>query len=229
LIAEVFPIDVWTYLRSTAWPAGIEIRSAIDVPWELATMDTPLHPDLPPLLGCQLALAIWPLESPRVRQREGDLPVRGIAALAPDGDSVPLLSRLGGRHYTALPEVLGDNSDIDVVHIAAEIALKPESMTGIELPRSPVVIIAGQVSVSLSIAFLRAGASAVVAAMSSVNYVDEKEFAERFYTEVLLESIPISEALRRLRCQSGPVGATALAYRYFGHPDLRLRWSGRPA
>jgi hypothetical protein len=92
-------------------------------------------------------------------------------------------------------------------------------------------------------AFLRSGASAVVAPLWSINDKVARSIALDFYRQVLderasggaaaaSEQIPtVAELLRLARRKAitdqDPTSATYLAYQFYGHPSLRLTW--RPA
>lgn len=76
--------------------------------------------------------------------------------------------------------------------------------------------------------FLVAGASGVVAPLWSVKDTIAREIARSFY-EKTAEGMSPAEALREARRfflpESAPQSATWLAYQYFGHPSLKLRFS----
>jgi hypothetical protein len=74
-------------------------------------------------------------------------------------------------------------------------------------------------------AFLRAGASAVIAPIWSVQDDIAREIALRFYERLFNGSSP-AEALRlervRFTHDPSPTTATFLAYQYFGHPAMKI-------
>lgn len=74
-------------------------------------------------------------------------------------------------------------------------------------------------------AFLRAGASAVIAPLWSVRDGPAKDIALRFYAEALGGGVP-ADILRQVRASFGTSGnpqtATHLAYLFYGHPSFRL-------
>ncbi len=88
-IAEQLPIEFWNALsriaaRTGARPPSILFLSAEPyVPWELAVVDPPLDPDLPPFLAAQATVGRWVLG-----QRRPALPppmsvaVQGVAAVS---------------------------------------------------------------------------------------------------------------------------------------------------
>jgi CHAT domain-containing protein len=82
----------------------------------------------------------------------------------------------------------------------------------------------------LAAAFLSGGAQAVVAPLWRVDDEVARHFAEGFYEAVLCGSTPPAEYLRQERlavADEGSSEGTRLAYLFFGHPLLRVHWSGR--
>lgn len=78
----------------------------------------------------------------------------------------------------------------------------------------------------LGAAFLRAGATGVVAPLWSVNDGRARVLAGEFYRDVLTDGVPPAEAIRRQRAsfdvESQTPDTTGLAYQYFGHPQLAV-------
>ena len=74
----------------------------------------------------------------------------------------------------------------------------------------------------LAAAFLSIGARAYIAPLWSVEDVVAREIAEELHRQVLVEHVPVGEAVRRARSRfaTDPTSATPLAYVYYGHPDL---------
>jgi hypothetical protein len=73
-------------------------------------------------------------------------------------------------------------------------------------------------------AFLDAGAAGVVAALWNVNDKEAKNLALGFYEKAKLEHVYPAEIFRKLRSsfQEGVHSKLALAYQYFGHPQMRM-------
>lgn len=118
------------------------------------------------------------------------------------------------------------------------VTLEPFQVQGVQLSRSPFVFLnACQVgmgnrvlgdSSGMAAAFLVAGASGVVAPLWSVKDTIAREIARSFYEKTAKGMSP-AEALREARRSflpgAAPQSATWLAYQYFGHPSLKLRFS----
>ncbi|MGH9252266.1 MAG: CHAT domain-containing protein, partial [Acidimicrobiales bacterium] len=120
--------------------------------------------------------------------------------------------------------------------------LKPQHVDSVAMPRPTFLFLnacqvgQGQVALGdyagLAAAFLRAGASGVVAALWNVEDEIASRVAEEFYTAVYGgdETPSVAEALRRIRAiytaDNVDAGtgdsATFVAYQLFGHPRLRL-------
>jgi hypothetical protein len=83
----------------------------------------------------------------------------------------------------------------------------------------------------MAAAFLGLGVGAVVAPLWKVDDTVAREVAESFYAAVLAEDgISPAEQLRKERIatagKEGSPAGTRLAYLYFGHPRLRVTWTG---
>jgi CHAT domain-containing protein len=120
--------------------------------------------------------------------------------------------------------------------------LKPQHVDAVTMPRPTFLFLnacqvgQGQVALGdyagLAAAFLRAGASGVVAALWNVEDEVASRVADEFYTSVYGgDGAPsVAEALRRIRAtytaENVDAGtgdsATFVAYQLFGHPRLRL-------
>ncbi|MFL5727660.1 MAG: CHAT domain-containing protein [Chloroflexota bacterium] len=89
--------------------------------------------------------------------------------------------------------------------------------------------------------FLKAGASAVVAPLWSIDDKVAQQIALEFYRQAFAsaatdgngsatESPPVAELLRRARVglatNAAAPSATYLAYQFYGHPTMRLSWTG---
>ena len=88
-IAEQLPIEFWDALsrvaaRIGARPPSILFLSAEPyVPWELAVVDPPLDPDLPPFLAAQATVGRWVLGQRRpTLPPPMSVPVEGVAAVS---------------------------------------------------------------------------------------------------------------------------------------------------
>jgi hypothetical protein len=83
----------------------------------------------------------------------------------------------------------------------------------------------------MAAAFLGLGAGAVVAPLWKVDDTVAREVAEGFYQAVLAnDGLSPAEYLRRerrsIKDKEGSPAGTRLAYLFFGHPRLRVSWSG---
>ncbi len=119
--------------------------------------------------------------------------------------------------------------------------LSPYDVAGSELRKAPFVFLnACQVGVGnqvlgdysgLAAEFLSAGASAVVAPLWSIKDTVAREIASAFYSATAAGAASPAAALRGARkafkAGQAPQSATCLAYQYFGHPALKLLFSGR--
>jgi CHAT domain len=80
-------------------------------------------------------------------------------------------------------------------------------------------------AVSLASAFAEVGAYGVVAPLWQVEDTRAASYASELYR--LARTVPIAEAVRRLRNRSGDeVDATFLTYRFYGHPRAQLQSAG---
>lgn len=70
----------------------------------------------------------------------------------------------------------------------------------------------------------RRGAGAIIAPLWEVDDHEACEFAKSFYIETLREEKGAGAALRGLRDLAGSNSVTGLAYVFFGHPLLKLKW-----
>ena len=116
-------------------------------------------------------------------------------------------------------------------------ALSSLAVTGSDLGAGPFVFLnacqvgAGEEMLGdysgMAEAFLRAGASAVVAPLWSVRDGVAKDVALRFYPGALTEGASPAELLRRERARfttaGDPATATHLAYLFYGHPAFHLK------
>jgi len=258
-VADVINPDLWSRVRSTAQqitPRPLLLQLAVshlDIPWELAELDQPLDPSLPPFLGCQVAVAIAP-DVPRWQQQPPTLELSGeqFAVMMPSASGLrgaeqeaeELIHRYGAQR---LPDELDgllshlQAPDIRVLHLAGNGAsgpsgglllangelLTPNLVSNLILDSAPFVFLNADASTDLAAAFLKAGARAVVAPVWALSDTEASEFARGFYHETLTVGLPPTEVLRRLRClyTQPDFGPTALSYRYYGHQNLTITWT----
>lgn len=116
--------------------------------------------------------------------------------------------------------------------------LAPSQVRGARLDRSPFVFlnacqvgsgnkILGDYS-GMAADFLMAGASGVVAPLWSVKDTIAREIALSFYkktAEGMSPAAALREARKSFLPEAGAQSATWLAYQFFGHPSLKLRFS----
>jgi CHAT domain/Ternary complex associated domain 7 len=79
-------------------------------------------------------------------------------------------------------------------------------------------------------AFLGTGCRGFLAPLWNVDDEVAKQIALEFYDFTLRQGWPVGEAVRRIRAEFGDGAkgtATPLAYVFYGHPELRMNWSGR--
>lgn len=116
--------------------------------------------------------------------------------------------------------------------------LNPFEVQGTPLDRAPFVFLnACQVGAGnkvlgdysgMAAAFLVAGASGVVAPLWSVKDTIARQIALSFYqktAEGMSPAAALREARRSFLAENGAPSATWLAYQFFGHPSLKLRFS----
>ncbi len=118
-------------------------------------------------------------------------------------------------------------------------ALGPNQVTGSELGGTPFVFLnACQVGAANEVlgdyagmadAFLKAGASGVIAPLWSIDDVLARELALKFYAKALKGESPAS-VMRSERTAfqkaDGPTSSTYLAYQFYGHPRMTLDSAG---
>lgn len=121
----------------------------------------------------------------------------------------------------------------DGLLLTDSVTLRPKMVQGMDIPPSLVFMNACQVGSGnallgsysgMAMAFLVAGAIAVVGPLWKINDERAGEIARRFYQNVL-SGVPVGEAIRRERAAystSAEQSQTLLAYQFFGHPLLRL-------
>lgn len=117
-----------------------------------------------------------------------------------------------------------------------EQVLHPITVEGLEFESAPFVFLnacqagAGDELLGdyagLAAAFLRAGASAVVAPLWAVDDTVARDIALRFYDDVFATGADIAGYFRderaRFSKEAQPVSTTHLAYIFYGHPTMRL-------
>lgn len=82
----------------------------------------------------------------------------------------------------------------------------------------------------LAASFLGTGCRGFLAPLWDVDDDVAKEIALEFYESTFRQGLTVGEALRRIRAGFGGGAkgtATPLAYVFYGHPELRMNWSGR--
>ncbi|MDA0182196.1 CHAT domain-containing protein [Solirubrobacter phytolaccae] len=113
--------------------------------------------------------------------------------------------------------------------------LDPTVVRGMDLPHRPFVFLnACQVGMGrevlgdyggMAMALVKAGASAVVAPLWSIDDQHAARVALEFYAEIQAGAQP-ADVLRRARAADGPepsrASGTCFAYQFFGHPAMRL-------
>jgi|GEM_PF-3718895 len=183
------------------------------VPWELAVLEQPYDPSLPPYLSCQLATGRWPLGG---RRPELPPPVNAradhIAVVYGGAQAHPLVTEYGATPVSpALGDVLGAlRQGPDVVHFAD--GGSASEALDYELAGAPFVFLEEPGDAQ---AFLLAGASGVVAPLWPAGGGLAPEFYRRCFA-----GEPPAEVLRSMR---GQAPDSAGAYRFHGHPSLTLR------
>lgn len=148
--------------------------------------------------------------------------------------------------------VCGDSPTAEIVHFAlhgkwdptgaaeglvlVDGMLSSDQVEGGNLPARPLVFLnacqVGQGSevlgdyAGMAAAFLKAGASAVIAPLWSIDDATARSIALSFYQATLEDGAPPAEVLRRVRAGFKPdltaQSSTCLAYQFFGHPRLEL-------
>jgi CHAT domain-containing protein len=79
--------------------------------------------------------------------------------------------------------------------------------------------------------FLGTGCRGFLAPLWDVDDDVAKDIALEFYDATFRRGLTVGEAVRRIRAGFGDGAkgtATPLAYVFYGHPELRMNWSGRP-
>ncbi|MGV9326776.1 hypothetical protein [Streptosporangium sandarakinum] len=225
-IAARVPRGFWELLHAVAArvaprrPNVLIVSQETHVPWELAALEHPFDPSVPPFLNCQAATGRWPLggrrpELPPPARAAG----RSMAVVYGGAEPHPLTGAYGAaRINPVLSEVLALLSQpTDMVHFTA--GGSAAEALGRGMGGAPFVFLEEPDDCQ---AFLLAGASAVVAPLWPVG---DDGLPQEFYRRCLAGEPP-AEVLRSLRCQAP---ATATAYRFFGHPSLTLSPGGPPA
>ncbi|WP_189249373.1 hypothetical protein [Streptosporangium pseudovulgare] len=225
-IAARIPRGFWELLHAVAArvaprrPNVLIVSQETHVPWELAALEHPFDPSVPPFLNCQTVTGRWPLggrrpELPPPARAAG----RSMAVVYGGAEPHPLTGEYGAaRINPVLGEVLALLSQpTDMVHFTA--GGSAAEALGRGMGGAPFVFLEEPDDCQ---AFLLAGASAVVAPLWPVG---DDGLPREFYRRCLAGEPP-AEVLRSLRCQAP---ATATAYRFFGHPSLTLSPGGPPA
>ncbi|GAA3036687.1 hypothetical protein [Streptosporangium longisporum] len=201
-------------------PSVLILSQEPHVPWELAVLDRPYDPSVPPFLGCQTVTGRWPLGG----RRPEPVPATGaradrVAVVGAESATHPLVTEYGATPVSpALGDVLGVlDQGADIVHFAAG-GSAPEVL-GRDLPGAPFVFLEEPGDAQ---SFLLAGACAVVAPLWPAG---GDGVAREFYRRCFAGE-PVAEVLRSMRGRSPD---DAGAYRFHGHPALRLHRTAPPA
>jgi len=174
-------------------------------------------------------------------EREAREIAAAYSAVTVNADSVDVLRCVGHGDpraellHFALHGRYEPDGDHDGLILIDDEILDPNDVMGSTLQWSPFVFLnACQVGsgekvlgdyAGLAHAFLRAGASGVVAPLWSVQDAVARELAIRFYDQAFHGSSPADVLrLERARFKDAPdtVTATFLAYQYFGHPAMKI-------
>ncbi len=258
-LSESIPQVVWQELRKSASSGKVpqlQVQNSVEMLWELTTVEPPVNPDLPPFLGCQSVIAVWPREVSGPRQTSAT--ASKISVIAPLYDSsrtnmpsLPgvgleagfLVKRYGADRISSHSETLRLDDDVHVLHVAGHsgeadreptVLLEDGEPYFLRLAASSVaspslIFLSTNEGPAAANVFLEAGAPAVVAPMWPVPDNDASNFVMAFYERVLERGQPVAEVLQQLRCEGGPQGSPALAYRFFGPTDYRLQWRPSPS
>jgi hypothetical protein len=248
-----WPSDGSPFLGAQAaigrWVLAIEPPPAIDPPKHVT-----VHNEVV-VTGVYDEVPDWPrLES--AEHEAAELRRRWPSAYAVDASLPAVLDCIAGTpaadiiHFALHGEFSTETARQGVVLIGTveghpdqrrPVFLKPSHVDGGKLARSPLVFLnACQVGANrlvlgnysgMASAFVRVGASAVVAPLWSVNDEAASAIALDFYARVFDGGEPPAEVLRANRAKvtdsaiedhDGGVSGTQLAYQFFGHPNLRL-------
>ncbi|GAA4192719.1 hypothetical protein GCM10022252_34540 [Streptosporangium oxazolinicum] len=218
------PWGFWDLLNAVAGrvaprrPTVLILSQEPQVPWELAVLEQPYDPSLPPYLNCQTVTGRWPLGG---RHPELPPPVNAradrVAVVYGEARAHPLVTEYGATQVSpALGDVLGVlGQGPDIVHFTD--GGSASEALGYELPGAPFVFLEEPGDAQ---AFLIAGASGVVAPLWPADGGLAPEFYRRCFA-----GEPPAEVLRSMRAQDPD---SAGAYRFHGHPALTLRRTAPP-
>ncbi|WP_329429782.1 hypothetical protein OG339_15670 [Streptosporangium sp. NBC_01495] len=219
------PWGFWDLLNAVAGrvaprrPNVLILSQEPHVPWELAVLEQPYDPSLPPYLNCQTVTGRWPLggrrpELPPPANARADR----VAVVYGEAQAHPLVTEYGATQVSpALGDVLGVlGQGPDIIHFTD--GGSASEALGYELPGAPFVFLEEPGDTQ---AFLIAGASGVVAPLWPAGGGLAPEFYRRCFA-----GEPPAEVLRSMRAQAPD---SAGAYRFHGHPALTLRRTAPPA
>ncbi len=144
-------------------------------------------------------------------------------------------------HFAGHGQTDVDNAQFTGLILAGGRRLDPVTIQGFSLvgERQPFVFlnaceagVAGDTLIRLGGlvgAFLVEGARGFVAPLWKVDDILARQIAIEFYTQTLTNRETVSEAMRQIRRKFTPdsTSATAMAYVYYGNPDLRIEWSAQ--
>jgi hypothetical protein len=252
-LSDLLPEEFWRQLNlvnaDTRRDAPrVQVERSVEMLWETIAVDPPVAPSLPPFLGCQSAIAVWPREISGPKHTETTafrIDVLEPRSAEVSRESEVLVSRYGVRRITTFGEALEALQDIHILHLSGhsllegppfsdeQVVLADRQQLSVldfantRLASSSFVFLSTKQAPASVLTFLKVGAAAVVAPMWTVPAEEASRFVSSFYEGVLDRGLPVAEVLRQLRCAGGSRGSHALAYRLFGSTDFRVRY--RPA
>jgi len=248
-----WPADGSPFLGAQAvigrWVLAIEPPPAVDPPKHVTVRDEAV------VTGVYVGVPDW-RRLASAEHEAAELRKRWPAAHAVDAELPAVLDCLGGRpgadiiHFALHGEFSTETARQGLILIGSveghpdqrcPVFLKPSHVDGGKLTRSPLVFLnacqvgAGRLVLGnysgMASAFVRAGASAVIAPLWSVNDEVASAIALDFYTRALDASERPAEVLRAnrarvtesvIKSRDRNASGTYLAYQFFGHPNLRL-------
>ena len=212
--------------------------------WLLSAHDPPWP--APPVVDGERMAAIWGVYQAPGWQRLEAAEDEGRALEAQFGaEHVPAtldaVTRCleGAPHADVLHFAVHGHYDpsggMDGLVLTDQRTLDPTVVRGMQLPSRPFVFLnACQVGMGrevlgdhggMAMALVKAGASAVIAPLWSIDDRNAAQVALDFYTEIQGGARP-ADVLRRARAAHGPdpshASGTSFAYQFFGHPAMRL-------
>jgi biopolymer transport protein ExbB/TolQ len=151
-LADKLPTEFWDALRRVACEAGNRVLTVLIlsqepyIPWELAVMEPPLDPEVPPFLGAQVTVGRWVLKRNRPKlPPPNEQSVKDIAVISGIYDTTPgwrrlveaekeadeMKARWGAAAVNALTgevlECIAGEPSADVLHFAIHGIYDPNS------------------------------------------------------------------------------------------------------